>query len=133
MAEDMCGTLSQLVNRRANLKTHHIRLKNQLHEQVCVAYPSYKQFFQDIGRPTALYFWEHYPSPRLPRGKTIEDLAEELIPVSHNQLEEVDKALADFLPRFGCTLNTIPGVSDTTVVKLLSEMGAFVDSLTLTN
>ncbi len=68
MPEDMCWTLSQLVNRRANLKTHHIRLKNQLQEQVCVAYPSYKQFFQDIGRPTALYFWEHYPSPRLLRG-----------------------------------------------------------------
>ena len=166
MPEDMYWTLSQLVNRRANLKTHHIRLKNQLHEQVCVAYPSYKQFFQDIGRPTALYFWEHYPSPRLLRGKTVE-LAEELIPVSHNQfstrkcqiildavkadgdttrdyqperdeitrglvrdvrhyvmqLEEVDKAIADFLTRFECTLNTIPGVSDTTVAKLLSEIG----------
>lgn len=46
MSEDMYWTLSQLVNRRANLKTHHIRLKNQLHEQVCVAYPSYKQFFR---------------------------------------------------------------------------------------
>lgn len=32
MPEDMYWTLSQLVNRRANLKTHHIRLKNQLHE-----------------------------------------------------------------------------------------------------
>lgn len=167
MPEDMYWTLSQLVNRRANLKTHHIRLKNQLHELVFVAYPSYKQFFQDIGRPTALYFWEHYPSPRLSQGKTVEELAEELIPVSHNQfstrkcqkildavkadgdttrdyqperdeitrglvrdvrhyvtqLEEVDKAIADFLPRFECTLNTIPGVSDTTVAKLLAEIG----------
>ena len=50
--EDMYWTLSQLVNRRAHLKTHHIRLKNQLHEQICVVYPSYKQFFQDIGRLT---------------------------------------------------------------------------------
>lgn len=97
------------------------------------------------------------------RGKTVEELAEELIPVSHNQfstrkcqkildaikadgdttrdyqlerdeitrgvrhyvarIEEVDKAIADFLPRFECTLNTIPGVSDTTVAKLLSELG----------
>ena len=39
------------------------------------------------------------------------------------QFEEVDKAIADFLPRFECTLNTIPGVSDTTVAKLLSEIG----------
>ena len=52
MHEDMYWTLSQLVNRRAHLKTHHIRLKNQLHEQICVVYPSYKQFFQDIGRLT---------------------------------------------------------------------------------
>lgn len=148
-------------------KSHHIRLKNQLHEQVCVAYPSYKQFFQDIGRPTALYFWEYYPSLRLLKGKTVEELAEELIPVIHNQFstrkcqkildavksdgditrdyqperdeitrglvrdvrhyvnqfEEVDRAIADFLPRFECTLNTIPGVSDTTIAKLLSEIG----------
>lgn len=97
----------------------------------------------------------------------MEALAEELIPVSHNQfstrrcqiildaikadgdttrdyqperdeitrelvkdarhyvaqIEEVDKAIADFLPRFDCTLNTIPGVSDTIVAKLLSEIG----------
>ncbi len=39
------------------------------------------------------------------------------------QLEEVDKAIADFLSRFECILNTIPGVSDTTVAKLLSEIG----------
>lgn len=138
-----------------------------MHEQICVAYPSYKQFFQDIDRPTALYFWEHYPSPRLLQGKTAEELAEELIPVSHNQfstrkctkildavkadgdtardyqterdeitrglvrdvkhyaaqLEEVDKAISDFPPRFECTLNTIPGISDTTMAKLLSEIG----------
>ena len=97
----------------------------------------------------------------------MEELAEELIPVSHNQfsirkcqkildavkadgdttrdyqyerdeitrglvrdvrhytmqLEEVDKAISDFLPRFDCTLNTIPGVNDITVAKLLSEIG----------
>ena len=45
MPEDMYWTLGQLVIRRANLKVHHVRLKNQLHEQVCIANPSYKQFF----------------------------------------------------------------------------------------
>ena len=39
------------------------------------------------------------------------------------QLEEVDKAISDFLPRFECTLNTIPGISDITMAKLLSEIG----------
>ena len=97
----------------------------------------------------------------------MEELAEELIPISHNQfsirkcqkildavkangdttrdyqskrdeitrglvqdvrhyatqLEEVEKAIREFLPRFECTLNTIPGVNDITVAKLLSEIG----------
>ncbi|MFR0955266.1 MAG: hypothetical protein ACLSFA_05505 [Roseburia inulinivorans] len=56
MSEDMYWTLSQLVNRRANLKTHHIRLKNQLHEQVCVAYPSYKQFFSGYWQTNSTLF-----------------------------------------------------------------------------
>ena len=38
-----------------------------------------------FGRHTALYSWEHYPFPRLLQGKTVEELAEELIPISHNQ------------------------------------------------
>ena len=61
------------------------RLVNQLHEQLCIAYPSYKSFFNDISRPTALYFWEHYPSRKYLTGKTVEDLREELVPVSHNK------------------------------------------------
>ena len=76
--------VSQLVNRRDNINTHQQRLKNQLHEQLCMAYPSYKKFFQDIGRPTSLYFFGEYPSPVHLTGKTAEELAEELRPVSHN-------------------------------------------------
>ena len=48
-------------------------------------YPSYKQFFNDISRPTALYFWEHYPSRKYLKGKSVEDLRAELVPVSHNK------------------------------------------------
>lgn len=61
------------------------RLVNQLHEQLCIAYPSYKLFFDDVSRPTALYFWEHYPSRKYLKGKSVEDLWEELVPVSHNR------------------------------------------------
>ena len=82
--DDKYWTLSQLVNRRDNINIHQQRLKNQLHEQLCMAYPSYKKFFQDIGRPTALYFFHEYPSPVHLRGKTAEELAGELRPVSHN-------------------------------------------------
>ena len=82
--DDKYWTLSQLVNRRDNINIHQQRLKNQMHEQLCMAYPSYKKFFQDIGRPTALYFFHEYPSPVHLRGKTAEELAGELRPVSHN-------------------------------------------------
>ncbi len=51
--DDKYWTLSQLVNRRDNICTHLHSLKNQLHEQLCIAYPSYKQFFSDISRATA--------------------------------------------------------------------------------
>ena len=82
--DDAYWTLSQLVNRRDNICSHQQRLKNQLHEQLCVAYPSYKQFFGDISRATALYFWLNYPSPEHLFGKTAEELAAELRPISHN-------------------------------------------------
>ena len=82
--DDAYWTLSQLVNRRDNICSHQQRLKNQLHEQLCVAYPSYKQFFGDIGWATALYFWLNYPSPEHLWGKTAEELAAELRPISHN-------------------------------------------------
>ena len=78
-------SLSQLVHRRDNIMKQRTRLVNQLHEQLHIAYPSYKTFFNDISRPTALYFWEHYPSREYLMGKSVEDLRGELVPVSHNK------------------------------------------------
>ena len=82
---DAYWSLGQLVHRRDNIMKQRTRLVNQLHEQLCIAYPSYKQFFNDISRPTALYFWEHYPSRKYLKGKSVEDLRTELVPVSHNR------------------------------------------------
>ena len=82
---DAYWSLGQLVHRRDNIVKQRTRLVNQLHEQLCIAYPSYKSFFNDISRPTALYFWEHYPSRKYLRGKSVEDLRKELVPVSHNK------------------------------------------------
>lgn len=82
--DDAYWTLGQLMNRRDNIKTQIIRLKNQLHEQLCAAYPSYKEYFSLIDGKTALYFWERYPSPGYLRNKTARELAEELLPISHN-------------------------------------------------
>ena len=82
---DAYWSLGQLVHRRDNIMKQRTRLVNQLHEQLCIAYLSYKQFFNDISRPTALYFWENYPSRKYLKGKSVEDLREELVPVSHNR------------------------------------------------
>lgn len=82
---DAYWSLGQLVHRRDNIMKQRTRLVNQLHEQLHIAYPSYKSFFNDISRPTALYFWENYPSRKYLKGKTVEDLRKELIPVSHNK------------------------------------------------
>ena len=54
-----------------NIMRQRMRLVNQLHEQLHIAYPSYKQFFSDISRPTALYFWAHYPSRKYLKGKDV--------------------------------------------------------------
>ena len=70
---DAYWSLGQLVHRRDNIMKQRTRLVNQLHEQLCIAYPSYKSFFNDISRPTALYFWEHYPSKKYLKGKSVEE------------------------------------------------------------
>ncbi len=82
---DAYWSLGQLVHRRDNIMNQRTRLVNQLHKQLCIAYPSYKVFFNDISRPTALYFWEKYPSRKYLKGKGVEELREELVPISHNR------------------------------------------------
>ena len=76
--EDAHWTLSQLVSRRDNLVKDGVRLKNGLHEQISVAYPSYRQFFCDIDHKTALYFWRTYPSPIHLLNKSADELYIEL-------------------------------------------------------
>jgi transposase len=82
--EDNHWTLSQLVNRRDTLVKDGIRLKNGLHEQVSIAYPSYHKFFCDIDRKTALYFWKNYPSPVYLRNKAVDELFEEFKVIASN-------------------------------------------------
>lgn len=43
-----------------------------------------KKFFSVIDGKTALYFWNQYPSPEYLGNKTAKELAEELLPISHN-------------------------------------------------
>ncbi len=82
--EDNHWTLSQLVNRRDTLINDGIRLKNGLHEQVSKAYPSYRKFFCEIDRKTALYFWKTYPSPAYLKNKSSDELYAELKAIANN-------------------------------------------------
>jgi len=72
--DDAHWTLSQLVTRRSTLVREGVRLKNGLHGQLSIAYPSYKQFFSDIDGKIATYFWKTYPSPVHLRYKTADEL-----------------------------------------------------------
>lgn len=80
--QDNHWTMCQLVNRRDILVKDGIRLKNGIHEQISLAYPSYHQFFSQIDGKCALYFWKTYPSPIHLVGKSIDDLTEEFWEIS---------------------------------------------------
>lgn len=82
--EDNHWTLSHLINRREKLVKDGIRIKHGLHLQISVVYPSYKKFFCEIDRKTALYFWEHYPSPQWLKEKTAEELHAEFKKIAAN-------------------------------------------------
>ena len=75
-------TLSQLVNRRDLLVRDGTRFKNGLHEQVSIAYPSYRRFFSEIDGKSAMYFWKAYSSPLHLQGKTAEELTVEIREIS---------------------------------------------------
>jgi len=121
--DDKYWTLSQLVNRRDNICTHQSRLKNQLHEQLCVAYPSYKQFFSDISRATALYFFNKYPSPEHLRGKSAEELADELRPISHNNCSiKRAKKILDLIQSDGETKREHQESRDSITRSLVSDL-----------
>ncbi len=82
---DEYWSIQQLVHRRDTIMNQRVRLVNQLHEQLHRAFPYYKEFFQDISRPTALHFFETYPSRKYLIGVSADEIREELLPVSHNK------------------------------------------------
>lgn len=121
--EDSYWTLAQLVNRRENIVTEITRLKNQLHEQLVHSYPSYRKFFSIIDRPTALYFWKTYPSPIHLKGITVDVLAEELRPISHNQCStNRAKKILDAVAEDGDTLREHQEVRDFITINLAKDL-----------
>ena len=71
---DITWTLKMLVGKRNGIVKSNMSLKNQMHAYIMHHYPSYKTFFNDFDSPTALAFWEKYPSPLHLKEVTSEDL-----------------------------------------------------------
>lgn len=69
-------TLKQVIKMRKSIVKNNIELKNKLHAQLLHHYPNYNQIFEDIGKETALIFFENYPSPNLLNNITLEELEE---------------------------------------------------------
>jgi len=120
--EDNHWTLSQLVNRRDTLVKDGIRLKNALHEQVSAAYPSYKKFFCEIDRKTALYFWKNYPSPGHLKNKSAEDLMAELKAVSANYTKSKAELILECVQNDGNTIRDYQASRDFITQSLVRDL-----------
>ena len=128
---DAYWSLGQLVHRRDNIMKQRTRLVNQLHEQLCIAYPSYKSFFNDISRPTALYFWEHYPSKKYLKGKSVEDLRAELVPVSHNKCStKTCEKILDAVASDKVKNNAYQDARDMVTLSIVSDLQHYDSQLT---
>jgi len=119
---DNYWTLSQLVNRRDTIVNDGIRLKNALHEQVSVAYPSYRKFFSEIDRKSALYFWRTYPSPGCLMGKTAADLTTELKVVAPNFSKSKAALILDCVTNDGDTAREYQASRDFITQSLIRDL-----------
>jgi transposase len=120
--EDNHWTLSQLVNRRDTLVKDGIRLKNALHEQVSAAYPSYRKFFCEIDRKTALYFWKTYPSPGYLKNKSAEELAGELKAISPNYTKGKAELILEYVQNDGNTIRDYQESRDFITQSLVRDL-----------
>lgn len=120
--EDNHWTLSQLVNRRDILVKDGIRLKNGLHEQISVVYPSYHKFFCDIDRKTALYFWKTYPSPGHLKNKSAEELTGELKTISPNILKSKADLILKCIQNDGNTVRDYQDSRDFITQSLVCDL-----------
>ena len=128
--EDNHWTLSQLVNRRDTLVKDGVRLKNGLYEQLTNAYPSYRKFFSEIDRKTALNFWKTYPSPGHLKGKTAEELKAELKAISSNYTKGKAEMILEYVEKDGNILRDYQASSDFITQSLVRDLEHQVVELT---
>ncbi len=122
LPQDNYWTLAQLVNRRDTLVTDGIRLKNALHEQVSAAYPSYRKFFCEIDRKSALYFWRTYPSPGCMAGVSADELTTELKAVAPNFSKSKATLILDCVANDGDTARDYQSSRDFITQSLVRDL-----------
>ena len=72
--DEIYWTLKQVIVMRNSIISANIGLKNKLHAQLLYHYPNYNRVFKDITTPTALTYFNTYPSPSMIVGKTKEEI-----------------------------------------------------------
>jgi len=131
--EDNHWTLSQLVNHRDKLVKDGVRLKNNLHQQVSAAYPSYAKFFCNVDSKQALYFWKTYPSPGHLKGKTAEELTEEFKEVSKVVTKGKAEMILESIQTDGNTLRDYQDSRDFITQSLVRDLEHQKEELTKIN
>lgn len=72
--DEIYWTLKQVITMRDSIISSNIGLKNKLHVQLLYHYPNYNRVFKDISTPTALIYFNTYPSPNMIIDKTKEEI-----------------------------------------------------------
>ncbi|NLB78452.1 MAG: hypothetical protein GX796_06290 [Clostridiaceae bacterium] len=86
------------------------------------AYPSYRKFFCEIDRKTALYFWKTYPSPVHLKGKTAEELAVELKAISPNYAKGKAEMILECVEKDGNTHRDFQASRDFITQSLVRDL-----------
>jgi len=93
-----------------------------LHEQLTNAYPSYRKFFCEIDRKTALYFWKTYPSPGHLKDKLTEELQGELKAISLNISKNKAEMILEYIKTDGDTVRDYQESRDFITQSLVRDL-----------
>lgn len=120
---DVYWTLSMLVNRRESVVKANTAIKNQLHSLISHHYRSYRKFFTVFDCPTALAFWEKYPSPGKLKSTTVETLGKILHEKSHRIYGEAKaKEIFELVENDGDTTTKYQESRDFMVITCIKQI-----------
>lgn len=120
---DIYWTLKMLVSKRNAIVKSNVALKNQIQAYIMHHYPSHKKFFSVFDCPTALAFWESYPSPVHLKNIDVDDLAKFLRLHSSNFFgEEKAKFILESIKADGDTSSDHQETRDYIIVESVKEI-----------